>query len=99
MSAAVDLFECLRSISYEDAFEDGFVIGYRESLVEQLTERFGSLPSNLLKRVNMAGLEQLRKWMAKFRTAETIEEVFAGARGSTWKIFKVADKNPDKETK
>jgi hypothetical protein len=50
----------------------------REVVLEQLSERFGTLPDDAVARVMAAGMDQLRKWTRRILSAPTLDDVLAG---------------------
>jgi len=50
----------------------------REIVLDQLSERFGTLPDDAVARVMAAGMDQLRLWTRRVISAPTLDEVFAG---------------------
>jgi hypothetical protein len=50
--------------------------GRAEALAEVLTVKFGPLPESVTKTVRAASIDQMRSWMARALTAETLDEVF-----------------------
>jgi hypothetical protein len=50
----------------------------REIVLEQLQERFGTLPDEAVARVMAAGLDQLRVWTRRVLTAPTLDDALAG---------------------
>ena len=56
---------------------DGVVEGRRELLLEQLEERFGKLPADIIARVEQAGPEDVSTWGRRILTADSVQAVFA----------------------
>ncbi|MEO5379183.1 MAG: DUF4351 domain-containing protein [Magnetococcus sp. DMHC-6] len=56
--------------------QDGRQEGKAETLLRQLTRRFGTLPSNIQEKVNVADLETLELWSDLFVDARSLEDVF-----------------------
>jgi hypothetical protein len=48
-----------------------------EALMEVLTVKFGPLPDSVPKTVRAAPIDQMRAWMARAVTAETLDQVFS----------------------
>jgi hypothetical protein len=55
----------------------GQVLGLREGVLFGLESRFGPLPAWVQDRMANPTLDQLKVWMARGRTADTLTEVFA----------------------
>jgi hypothetical protein len=55
---------------------EGEARGRAEALAEVLTVKFGPLPESVTKTVRAASIDQMRSWMARALTAETLDEVF-----------------------
>ena len=63
-----------------DAFEQGRQEGYREGLLEALTEqlaiKFGKLPTACTARLQAASNEELFRYTERLLAADTLEAVF-----------------------
>jgi hypothetical protein len=56
--------------------DEGVLKGRREALIDQLDERFGDVPTEVLARIHVADIAQLRAWSKKLFTAASIDSVF-----------------------
>jgi hypothetical protein len=56
--------------------DEGVLKGRREALIDQLGERFGDVPTEVLARIHAADIDQLRGWSKKVFTAASIDSVF-----------------------
>jgi hypothetical protein len=54
---------------------EGRVEGRAETLIQQLTIKFGPLPQAVLETVHTASTDQLQAWAASILTAETLDQV------------------------
>jgi len=61
----------------EQLMERGRQQERREMLLEQLCDRFGTLPEAAVARVTGAGLAELRAWAKRVLTASALDDVFA----------------------
>jgi hypothetical protein len=64
---------------YGAGHHDGEVEGRRIMLLEQLEERFGALPAEVLDRIQQAGPEDISMWGRRILTADSVQAVFAAA--------------------
>lgn len=62
---------------HKKGLDEGQLNGRRETLVEQLAERFDHVPGELEKRIRAANLEQLRAWSKRLLTSPSLDDVFA----------------------
>lgn len=60
-----------------EEFEKGVAKGQREFLLGLLSERFGSLPAAVTKRVARASLQDLERWGNRILEAASLDDVFA----------------------
>lgn len=51
--------------------------GRRDVLLEQLAERFGELPADIIERVRVAESDELKQWAHRVLTAGSLQAVFA----------------------
>ncbi len=56
--------------------DEGALNGRRETLLEQLGDRFGDVPREFNTRIRQANVEELRQWSKKLLTAPTMADVF-----------------------
>ncbi len=49
----------------------------REVLIEQLTQRFGRAPENVLARVGEADIATLKRWVSRVIPASSLDDVLA----------------------
>ncbi|WP_310399603.1 Rpn family recombination-promoting nuclease/putative transposase [Nocardia kruczakiae] len=56
---------------------EGEARGRAEALIEQLTVKFGPLPTHIIDTVHAGTPEQVRTWSARILTATTLDEIFA----------------------
>lgn len=59
--------------------DKGVVKGRRELLLDQLIERFGSLPAAVTQRLAEASLQDLKRWGSRILTAASLDDVFASS--------------------
>ncbi|MFC4126036.1 hypothetical protein [Nocardia rhizosphaerae] len=51
--------------------------GRAEPLIEQLIMKFGAVPAAVAARIRAGSMDQLREWIRRVLTVDTIDEVFA----------------------
>ncbi|WP_036569053.1 DUF4351 domain-containing protein [Nocardia sp. BMG51109] len=71
------LAERLEARGREEGRAQGRTEGRAAVLIEQMTDRFGTLPGDTIQRIRSASLDQLRAWNKRVLRAQTIEEIFA----------------------
>jgi hypothetical protein len=71
------LREDLRDEIFEKGVEKGVEKGQRETLLRQLTRRFGALPAAVTTRVAQASLAELACWIDRILDAASLDDVFA----------------------
>jgi hypothetical protein len=67
--------QLLRKEEHQKGRDDG----QRELLLDQLTERFGSLPAAVTRRVARASPPELKRWGRRILTAASLDDVFASS--------------------
>ncbi len=60
-----------------EGLAQGRAEGWAAVLIEEMTDRFGTLPDDTIQRIRSASLDQLRAWTKRVLRAQTIEEIFA----------------------
>lgn len=75
--AIVTTAERLRAEGEARGRAEGEARGRAEALIEQLTVKFGPLPTHIIETVNAGTPEQVRTWAARILTATTRDEIFA----------------------
>jgi hypothetical protein len=60
----------------EQGLEQGLKQGQSALLLDQLTERFGSLPAAVTQRVALASLQDLKRWGGRILKAASLDDVF-----------------------
>ncbi len=63
----------------EQLRSEGRLEGRRETLLAQLTVKFGPLPAELARKVREADEAALQRWAVNVVTTETVDAVFAEA--------------------
>jgi hypothetical protein len=63
----------------EDGIKEGVEKGQREFLLDQLTERFGSLPEAVTERIAQASPQELKRWGKRILEAASLDDVFASS--------------------
>lgn len=66
----------LREMGRKQGIDEGILEGRRETLLEQLEDVFGQVPSRYEKRIRSAGIDEIRVWAKKLRTSDALEDVF-----------------------
>lgn len=59
--------------------QEGLQKGRQQALLELLALKFAAVPPGLVARVEAAGEDTLRQWLARVLTAGSLDEVFAGS--------------------
>jgi hypothetical protein len=62
-----------------EVFDKGVEKGQRELLLDQLTERFGSLPASVTERIAQASRQDLKRWGSRILKSASLDDVFASA--------------------
>jgi flagellar biosynthesis/type III secretory pathway protein FliH len=62
----------------QQGLQQGMRDGQALVLRDLLEQRFGVLPSELVERIEQAGLDQLRGWFTRILTAQSLAAVFSG---------------------
>ena len=65
----------------EEGRKEGRKEGYGELLREQLLQRFGELPADVMARLDEAEADTLRAWGRRVLTAGSLADVFASEPG------------------
>jgi hypothetical protein len=60
----------------EEGKKEGIELGYREVLRDQLQQRFGELPADVMARLDEAEADTLRAWARRVLTAGSLADVF-----------------------
>lgn len=66
-----------REAGREEGREEGYADGRRETLIELCQQRFGPLPEWATGRIAEGSSEQLRHWLQRILSAETLEDVLS----------------------
>ena len=66
-----------RNEGRKQGFDEGQLKGRRETLLEQLEDRFGNVPAKWKTCVQAAGIDELRVWSKKLLTSSSVADVFA----------------------
>jgi hypothetical protein len=61
----------------QEEFDKGYQHGLRQFLLGQLTERFGSLPATIARRVDQGSRADLERWIDRVFHAASLDDVFA----------------------
>ncbi|MBF0295502.1 MAG: DUF4351 domain-containing protein [Magnetococcales bacterium] len=65
-----------REAGLQEGHQTGLQKGKAETLLQLLQLRFGTLPKEIMNKVNSAGLEELSAWTARILDAKTLQAVF-----------------------
>ncbi len=73
--AFVTTADRLRNKGRDEGRVEGRIATLRETLTELLTIRFGDLPAKIANAVDSADQDQLRRWMTRFATATSLNDM------------------------
>jgi hypothetical protein len=64
--------------TYQSDFAKKYVAqGFRELLLDQLQQRFGELPADVMIRLDEAAIDTMKVWAGRVLTATSLADVFA----------------------
>jgi predicted transposase YdaD len=72
-----EVYSEVRKEVFEKGIEKGVEQGQRELLLDQLAERFGSLPAIVTERIAQASRQDLKRWGSRILKATSLDDVFA----------------------
>lgn len=62
----------------KEGIEQGILRGQRRLLAQMLVKRFGALPVEISRQLEVAGGDQLSEWGLRLLEAERLEDIFGG---------------------